>query len=87
VLDLFSRTVVGWAVGKDLSRHLPLRALHMALGRRTLSPGALFHSDRGSQYASHDYQDLLAAHGMMCSMSRKGECYDCERMVSLSGLA
>lgn len=76
VLDLFSRMVVGWAVGRDLSRHLPLRALQMALGRRTPEPGALFHSDRGSQYASQDYQDLLAAHGLICSMSRKGECYD-----------
>lgn len=76
VLDLFSRMVVGWAVGRDLSRHLPLRALQMALGRRNVSPGALFHSDRGSQYASEDYQDLLKAHGMVCSMSRKGECYD-----------
>jgi len=76
VLDLFSRMVVGWAVGRDLSRHLPLRALQMALGRRTVSPGALFHSDRGSQYASEDYQALLKAHGMVCSMSRKGECYD-----------
>jgi putative transposase len=76
VLDLFSRTVVGWAVGRDLSRHLPIRALQMALGRRTPEPGALFHSDRGSQYASQDYQDLLAAGGLICSMSRKGECYD-----------
>ena len=76
VLDLFSRTVVGWAVGKDLSRHLPLRALHMALGRRKPLPGALFHSDRGSQYASQDYQALLAAHGLVSSMSRQGECYD-----------
>ena len=76
VLDLFSRMVVGWAVGRDLSRHLPIRALQMALGRRTTEPGALFHSDRGSQYASQDYQDLLVAHGMICSMSRKGECYD-----------
>jgi len=76
VLDLFSRTVVGWAVGRDLSRHLPIRALQMALGRRTPEPGALFHSDRGSQYASQDYQELLAAHGLICSMSRKGECYD-----------
>jgi len=76
VLDLFSRMVVGWAVGTDLSRHLPLRALQMALGRRKPSPGALYHSDRGSQYASQDYQNLLAAHGMICSMSGKGECYD-----------
>lgn len=76
VLDLFSRMVVGWAASKDLSRHLPLRALHMALGRRKPPPGALFHSDRGSQYASQDYQDLLAAHGLVCSMSRKAECYD-----------
>jgi len=76
VLDLFSRMVVGWAIGTDLSRHLPLRALQMALGRRQPVPGALYHSDRGSQYASKDYQRLLAARGMVSSMSRKGECYD-----------
>jgi putative transposase len=76
ILDLFSRMVVGWAVGSDLSRHLPLRALQMALGRRSPGTGALHHSDRGSQYASQDYQDLLAQHGLLCSMSRKGDCYD-----------
>jgi putative transposase len=76
ILDLFSRLVVGWAAGSSLSRHLPLRALQMALGRRSPSAGALHHSDRGSQYASQDYQDLLAQHGLLCSMSRKGDCYD-----------
>ena len=76
ILDLFSRLVVGWAVGDSLCRHLPLRALQMALGRRRPRPGMLHHSDRGSQYASGDYQDLLAQHGLVCSMSRKGDCYD-----------
>lgn len=76
ILDLFSRLVVGWAVGDTLSRHLPLRALQMALGRRRPRPGTVHHSDRGSQYASQDYQDLLAQEGLLCSMSRKGDCYD-----------
>lgn len=76
ILDLFSRMVVGWAVGSTLSRHLPLRALQMALGRRSPHRGTLHHSDRGSQYASGDYRDLLAQHGLLCSMSRKGDCYD-----------
>lgn len=76
VMDLFSRMVVGWDMGSDLSRHLTIRALQMALTRRRPPSGLLHHSDRGSQYASHDYQDLLKAQGIVCSMSRKGDCYD-----------
>jgi transposase InsO family protein len=76
VLDVFNRGVIGWAMRKDLSRQVVLRALAMALGRRRPAAGLIHHSDRGSQYASKDYQRLLAARGIVCSMSRKGDCYD-----------
>lgn len=76
VLDLFSRSVVGWSMNKLMTRQLVMDALTMAIQRRQPSKGLIFHSDRGSQYASSDYQDLLAAHAMRCSMSRKGDCWD-----------
>lgn len=76
VLDLFSRFVVGWAVSAVNDRHLTIKALEAALQRRCPAIGLLHHSDQGSTYASEDYQDLLAAHGMVCSMSRRGDCYD-----------
>lgn len=76
VMDLFSRRVVGWAAGQDLSRDLSVRALQMALGRRRPQPGLIHHSDRGSQYTSDEYQAILTQHGMVCSMSRLGDCYD-----------
>ena len=82
VMDLFSRRIVGWAMGARIRRHLPLRALHMAAQRRRPPPGLLHHSDRGSQYASADYQEALAQYGMVCSMSRKGCCYDNAPMES-----
>ncbi len=76
VLDLFSRLVVGWAMGELIDRHLVLRALDMALKGRQPPRGLLHHSDRGSQYASEGYQRALAARGIECSMSRKGNCWD-----------
>jgi transposase InsO family protein len=76
VLDLFSRFVVGWAVSAVNDRHLTLKALAMALKRRGPAAGLLHHSDRGSTYASEDYQALLEARGITCSMSRTGDCYD-----------
>jgi len=76
VLDLFSRFVVGWAISAVNDRHLALAALTMAVNRRGPETGLLHHSDRGSTYASEDYQDRLAAHGITCSMSRRGDCYD-----------
>jgi transposase InsO family protein len=76
ILDLFSRFVVGWAVSAINDRHLALRALEMALKRRCPGAGLLHHSDQGSPYASEDYQDVLAAQGITCSMSRRGNCYD-----------
>lgn len=76
VLDLFSRFIVGWAVSAVNDRHLTINALEMALKRRCPEIGLLHHSDQGCTYASEDYQVLLAARGIVCSMSRRGNCYD-----------
>jgi putative transposase len=76
VLDLFSRRVVGWAMDTTLERSLVLSALGMAITNRHPSAGLLCHSDRGSQYASGDYQQALSDAGIVCSMSRKGNCWD-----------
>jgi len=76
ILDLFSRFVVGWAVSAANDRHLAIKALEMAFKRRCPTVGLLHHSDQGGTYASEDYQDLLAARGIVCSMSRRGNCYD-----------
>ena len=76
VLDLFSRFVVGWAVSAVNDRHLTIKALDMALKRRCPDAGLLHHSDQGCTYASEDYQAVLEAHGITCSMSRRGNCYD-----------
>jgi len=76
ILDLCSRAVVGWAVSERITRELTLEVLDMALLRRRPLHGLLHHSDRGSQYASGDYQTVLADHGIVCSMSRRGNCWD-----------
>jgi putative transposase len=76
LIDLCSRMVVGWSMDKRMTRELPLRALHMAVQRRRPAPGLIHHTDRGSQYASREYQDALKRNGMVCSMSGKGNCYD-----------
>ena len=76
LLDLYSRKVVGWAMSSHIDTDLVQKALEMALGRRMPSAGLLHHSDRGSQYASHVYRNLLADHGIICSMSGKGDCLD-----------
>ena len=76
VMDLFSRRIVGWSMRKTLARQLVLSALHMALHDRNPGSGLLHHSDRGSQYASDDYQKELKKRGIVCSMSRKGDCWD-----------
>lgn len=76
VVDLCHREVVGWSMSDRLSRELVMDALRMAYGRRGPSPGLIHHSDRGSQYASADYQAMLASYGMRSSMSRKGNCWD-----------
>lgn len=76
VLDLFSRQIVGWSLSNRMSRGLVMDALRMAVWRRKPAPGLLFHSDRGSQYCSTDFQNMLAMYGMISSMSRKGNCWD-----------
>ncbi len=76
IIDLFSRFVVGWAISSSNNRHLTLKALEVALQRRGPSDGLLHHSDQGSTYASEDYQAVLDARGITCSMSRRGNCYD-----------
>jgi len=85
VMDLFSRRVVGWAMADHLRGSLVQDALKMALGRRQPTSGLLHHSDRGIQYASHDYQQLLKAAGMVSSMSRKANCWDNAVMERLWG--
>lgn len=76
VLDLFSRQVVGWSLSNRMTKKLIMDALRIAIWRRRPAPGLTFHSDRGSQYCSNDFQKMLKAHGMLSSMSRKGNCWD-----------
>jgi putative transposase len=76
LLDLYSRKVVGWSMSDQVDTQLVTRALEMALGRRQPAAGLIHHSDRGSQYASHAYREMLADHGIACSMSGKGDCLD-----------
>ena len=76
VLDLFNREVVGWSLKPRMTADIVTDALTMAWFRRKPAPGVLHHSDRGSQYASVDFQDKLSEYGMTCSMSRKGNCWD-----------
>jgi putative transposase len=76
ILDAYSRRVIGWALDRTMEDSLTLTALRMALSRRTVEPGLVHHSDRGSQYASNDYTDLLKANGIEISMSRKGNPWD-----------
>lgn len=82
VLDLYSRALVGWALGESNDRHLALRALDAAVRRRRPGVGLLHHSDRGSPYASDDYQTRLDTLGITCSMSRSGSCLDNAAMES-----
>ncbi len=76
VLDLYSRKVVGWAMAPTMPAGLVVSALDQALQQRRPAPGLILHSDRGSQYASDEYQALLKQHRVVCSMSRKGNCWD-----------
>jgi putative transposase len=76
VLDLYARKVVGWAMAPSMPAELVCDALNMAIQQRQPAPGLIVHSDRGSQYASALYQDLLDEHDFVCSMSRKGNCWD-----------
>lgn len=76
VIDLFSRRVVGWSMSSRLERELAIEALKMALGGRKPESGLVHHSDRGSQYASNEYRELLQAEQILVSMSRSGNCWD-----------
>jgi transposase InsO family protein len=76
LLDLYSRAVVGWAMSTNNDEQLTLAALQMAIDHRQPAPGLLHHSDRGTTYSSGAYQDALQQHDMICSMSRKGNCWD-----------
>jgi putative transposase len=76
ILDAYSRRVIGWALDRTMEDSLTLTALRMALSRRVVDAGLVHHSDRGSQYASNDYTDLLKANGIQISMSRKGNPWD-----------
>lgn len=82
VLDLYARRVVGWALAERMSTALVCDALTMALWRRQRPRGVIVHSDRGSQYCAHDYQRLLRDNELICSMSKKGDCYDNAAMES-----
>jgi len=85
ILDLFSRFVVGWALSAMNNRFLTIKALDMALRRRCPQAGLLHHSDQGCTYASEDYRQILKQHGIICSMSRRGNCYDNAAMESWFG--
>lgn len=76
VLDLHSRRVIGWAVSNRMKRDLAIRALEMAIALRRPPKGCIHHTDRGSQYCSHDYQKILRQHDFKVSMSGTGNCYD-----------
>ncbi len=76
ILDAFSRKVVGWSVDRSLQARLPLRALEQAIVNRQPAPGLVHHSDRGVQYASRDYMEVLRDQRMIPSMSRPGNPYD-----------
>src|SRR6185436_2650182 len=82
IVDVFSRYVVGWAMGDNLEGDLAVRALKMAFAHRRPASGLIHHSDRGTQYACRAYRKLLAQHGAKVSMSRKGDCWDNAPMES-----
>lgn len=88
VMDLYSRRIVGWSMSPWMSRHLVMDALSMALGARQPDEGEplLHHSDRGAQYTSDDFRKLLLKHGIECSMSARGNCYDNAVVESFFGL-
>jgi transposase InsO family protein len=85
VLDLFTRKIVGWAMRDHMRAEFTIAALTMAIQRQKPPPGLIHHSDRGSQYAAADYRKALCAAGMIQSMSRKGNCWDCESVGALGG--
>jgi transposase InsO family protein len=85
VMDLYSRRIIGWAMSRHIDSDLVTDALQMAIQKRKPQAGLIHHSDRGSQYASDNFQDLLDDNGIVCSMSRKGDCWDNACMESFFG--
>jgi putative transposase len=85
IIDLFSKKIVGWALDDQMPQGLTQEALKVALLNREPARGLIHHSDRGSQYAAHDYRDITAVCGMISSMSRKGNCWDNAAMESANG--
>ena len=85
ILDLHRRRLVGWSMDSRMKTELVIQALNQAVSRTRAEPGLLLHSDRGVQYASEKYQKLLRRNGFICSMSRKGNCYDNAPMESFWG--
>lgn len=76
VMDLYSRQIIGWALGKTMTTELIMGAFNMAVAKRGVNPGLILHSDRGAQYRAKEYQLSLVDRGIQCSMSRKGNCWD-----------
>ncbi len=86
VMDLYSRRIVGWSMSRWMSRRIVLAALRMAIDARDPEATLIHHSDRGGQYTSDDFRDALARHGIECSMSGSGNCYDNAAVESFFGL-
>jgi len=86
VMDLYSRRIVGWSMDRWINRHLVIDALNMAIGHRCPEGELIHHSDRGSQYTSDDFREELEKHGIQCSMSARGNCYDNAVVESFFGL-
>jgi transposase InsO family protein len=82
VLDLYSRKVIGWCMSERMTKQLVCDALMMALWNRKMPRNVILHSDRGSQYCSYRYQNIIKKHGLVCSMSKRGDCYDNAAMES-----
>jgi len=82
VMDLYSRMIVGWSMSERMTSKLVIDALQMAVGRRNKPQGVIIHSDRGSQYCAREYQQALTENGFICSMSKRGDCYDNASMES-----
>ncbi|MCQ6344266.1 IS3 family transposase, partial [Bacillus cereus] len=76
IMDLYTRKIVGWHIDARMTKELVITALQRALAQETITEGIMHHSDRGSQYASHEYQKILKQEKFQVSMSRKGNCYD-----------
>lgn len=86
IMDLYSRRIVGWSMDRRINRHIVMDALAMAINDRRPKKGLIHHSDRGSQYTSDDFRDELTKHGIECSMSGRGNCYDNAVVESFFGL-